>query len=84
MLEKDVAVMQKSGGEGTSQKLDWKANEALPVGKGATFQQWVANVGPDKLQMDVAPRGEGHLQLDGREIARIDGRQRQKPSLSQP
>jgi enoyl-[acyl-carrier protein] reductase I len=64
--------MQKSAGEGTSQKLDWKTNEALPVGKGATFQQWVANVGPDKLQMDVAPWGEGHLQLNGREIARID------------
>ena len=64
--------MQKSAGEGTSQKLDWKANEALPVGKGATFQQWVANVGPDRLQMDVAPWGEGHLQLNGREIARID------------
>jgi hypothetical protein len=42
------------------------------------------NVGQDSLQMDVAPWGEGHLQLNGREIARIDGRQRQKPSLSQP
>jgi len=53
-------------------KPDWKANEELPVGKGATFQQWVAKVGDDKLVMDVAPWGEGHLKVNDREIAHIN------------
>jgi enoyl-[acyl-carrier protein] reductase I len=55
----------------TSIKPDWKANEGLPVGKGATFQQWVAAVGKLKLEMDVAPWGEGHLKVNGREIAHV-------------
>jgi len=54
-------------------KADWKPNEGLPVGKGATFQQWVATAGNDQLVMDVAPWGEGHLKANGREIAHIDG-----------
>jgi enoyl-[acyl-carrier protein] reductase I len=53
-------------------KPDWKANEDIPVGKGATFQQWVATVGKHKLEMDVAPWGEGYLKVNGREIAHID------------
>jgi enoyl-[acyl-carrier protein] reductase I len=53
-------------------KPDWKTNENLPVGKGATFQQWVATVGKDKLEMDVASWGEGHLKVNGREIAHIN------------
>ena len=64
--------MQKTLGEATSRKPDWKANDDLPVGKGATFQQWVATVGHDKLQMDVAPWGEGFLKVNGRQIAHID------------
>jgi enoyl-[acyl-carrier protein] reductase I len=55
-----------------SGKPDWKANEKIPVGKGATFQQWVAVVGKHKLEMDVAPWGEGHLKANGREIAHIN------------
>ena len=55
-----------------SSKPDWKANKDLPVGKGATFQQWVATVGKDKLEMDVAPWGEGHLKVNGREIAFVN------------
>jgi enoyl-[acyl-carrier protein] reductase I len=54
-----------------STKPDWKANEGLPVGKGATFQQWVAAVGGLRLEMDVAPWGEGHLKVNGRQIAHI-------------
>jgi enoyl-[acyl-carrier protein] reductase I len=49
----------------------WKANEDLPVGKGATVQQFVAKVGNDRLEIDVAPWGEGHFKVNGREIARI-------------
>jgi enoyl-[acyl-carrier protein] reductase I len=55
----------------TSVKPDWRANETVPMGKGATFQQWVAAVGSENLQMDIAPWGEGHLKINGREIAHI-------------
>jgi enoyl-[acyl-carrier protein] reductase I len=55
----------------TSLKPDWKPNETLPAGKGATFQQWVAAVGSENLQMDIAPWGEGLLKINGREIAHI-------------
>ena len=53
-------------------KPDWTANKDLPVGRGATFQQWVATVGKDKLEMDVAPWGEGHLRVNGLEIGFVD------------
>jgi enoyl-[acyl-carrier protein] reductase I len=53
-------------------KVDWKTNEKVAVGKGATLQQFFATVGAQKLEIDVAPWGEGHLRVDGREIAHID------------
>src|SRR4029450_4704061 len=52
--------------------LEWKTNEALAVGKGATVQQYVASVGHDQLEMEIAPWGEGQLKINGREIARIN------------
>jgi enoyl-[acyl-carrier protein] reductase I len=54
-----------------SSKLDWKSNENLPVGKGATVQEFIATVGHDKLQIGVTPWGEGHLKVNGRKIAHI-------------
>jgi len=56
----------------TSAKLDWKSDEDLAVGKGATVQAFVAVLGGDKLEIDVAPWGEGHLKVNGREIAHVD------------
>ena len=56
----------------TLSKVDWKTNEKLAVGKGATVQEFFATVGNDKLQIDVAPWGEGHLKVNGREIANIE------------
>jgi len=53
-------------------KLDWQTNEKLAVGKGATVQEFVAAAGADKLEIDVAPWGEGHLRVNGREIAHIN------------
>jgi hypothetical protein len=32
-----------------------KVNEALAVGKGATVQEFVATIGEDRLEIDVAP-----------------------------
>ena len=57
---------------GSSRMLEWEINEALAVGKGATVQEFVATVGNDRLEIDVAPWGEGHLKVNGREIAYID------------
>ncbi len=56
----------------TASKPDWKPNEGLAVGKGATVQEFSATVGDDKLEIDVAPWGEGHLKVNGREIAHIN------------
>ena len=36
-------------------KPDWKTNDKLATGKGATVQEFVATVGDDKLQIDVGP-----------------------------
>ena len=52
--------------------LEWKTNETLAVGKGATLQQYVASFGQDQLEMEIAPWGEGQLRINGREIARIN------------
>jgi enoyl-[acyl-carrier protein] reductase I len=55
-----------------SRTLEWKTDQALAVGKGATVQQFVAMLGDDRLEIDVAPWGEGHLRINGREIAHVD------------
>jgi len=52
--------------------LNWTANETLPVGKGATVQEFFAVVGDSRYIIDVAPWGEGRFTVDGREIARVD------------
>jgi len=39
---------------------------------GATIQAFVATVGDKKLEIDVTPWGEGHLKVNGREIAHVD------------
>ena len=56
----------------SSMKVDWKTNEALAAGKGATVQEFFATAGKDKLKIGVFPWGEGHLTINGREIAHID------------
>jgi enoyl-[acyl-carrier protein] reductase I len=55
----------------TTSKPDWTTNERLAVGKGATVQEFVATVGDDKLEIDVMPWGEGHLKVNGTEIAHV-------------
>src|SRR6476620_7737710 len=52
--------------------LDWKTNGTLAAGKGATVQQCVAIMGDDQLEAEIAPWGEGHLRINGRDIAHID------------
>ena len=52
--------------------VEWKADETLAVGKGATVQQFAAKLGSDLLTIDVAPWGEGHLKVNGREVAHVN------------
>jgi len=40
----------------TLSKVDWKTNEKLAVGKGATVQEFFATVGNDKLK-STSPLG---------------------------
>lgn len=51
---------------------EWRADESVALGRGATLQVFLATVGKDELEMGVMPWGEGHLKLNGREVAHID------------
>jgi enoyl-[acyl-carrier protein] reductase I len=51
-------------------KVNWVPNDELAVGKGATIQQFLATVGGNRFEINVAPWGEGQLAVNGREIAR--------------
>jgi len=55
-----------------SRKPNWKSNDNVAAGRGATVQQFFATVGGDKLEIQVAPWGEGHLKVNGSEIARVN------------
>ena len=51
-------------------KANWDSNKDLPVGKGATVQQFFTTLGKDRFEINVAPWGEGQLKVNGLEIAR--------------
>jgi enoyl-[acyl-carrier protein] reductase I len=53
-------------------KPDWKTKEGIAAGRGATVQEFFANIGEDKFEIDVAPWGEGHLRVNGRQVAHIN------------
>ena len=57
----------------TQSDPEWISNAGLAAGKGATVQEFVASVGRRRLVIDVSPWGEGHLRVDDREVAHIDG-----------
>jgi enoyl-[acyl-carrier protein] reductase I len=52
--------------------MDWKSRDDLPLGKGATVQAFVAEVDLGQFEISVTPWGEGHLRLNGREIAHVN------------
>jgi enoyl-[acyl-carrier protein] reductase I len=54
-------------------KPSWKPNPGMPVGKGETVQQFFATVASDKLEIEVAPWGEGALKVNGVQIAQVKG-----------
>ena len=55
----------------TSNKIDWSPNTALPVGKGATYQQFDATIGSDRLEIETTAWGEGDLRINGAEVAHV-------------
>ena len=60
-------------------KPNWKSNDKAAAGRGATAQQFFATVGGDKLEIEVAPWGEGTLKINGKEVARVtDAKNRQQ------
>jgi enoyl-[acyl-carrier protein] reductase I len=56
----------------TATTLEWKSIEGLAAGKGATVQEFVASVGDTKLEIAVAPWGEGHLRINGRQVDQVN------------
>jgi hypothetical protein len=67
----------------------WKTNETLAAGKGATVEEFVAMVGTDKLEIDVAPGARvvsrsmaGKLHTST--TPKIDASSRRLPSSSNP
>ncbi len=56
----------------TSPKLEWKPSPSQAAGRGATLQSFVASLGPNKLEIEVTPWGEGHFKVNGVEVAHID------------
>jgi enoyl-[acyl-carrier protein] reductase I len=60
-------------------KPNWKSNDKIAGGKGATAQQFFATLGADKLEIEVTPWGEGTLKINGKEVARVtDAKNRQQ------
>src|SRR6202035_2439733 len=51
-------------------KVNWEPNKDMPVGKGATIQQFFTTLGKDRFEINVAPWGEGQLKVNGQEVAR--------------
>jgi enoyl-[acyl-carrier protein] reductase I len=41
-------------------------------GEDATVQEFVATIGEDRLEIDVAPWGEGHRKVKGVELAHVN------------
>jgi enoyl-[acyl-carrier protein] reductase I len=62
-------------------KPNWTPNRDLAVGKGATLQQFFATIGPDRLEIEVAPWGEGTLKINGVEIARVSERKNRREAF---
>jgi enoyl-[acyl-carrier protein] reductase I len=67
----------------TSRTLEWKSNEALAVGKGATEQEFFATVGNYKLEIKVAPWGEGELKVNGKKVSRVDNAKDRRQAFRQ-
>jgi hypothetical protein len=55
----------------TKNKLDWKPDLSMPVGKGATVQRFTASAADDRLEIDTEPWGEGDLKINDQLVAHV-------------
>jgi enoyl-[acyl-carrier protein] reductase I len=62
---------------------EWRSNDTLPAGKGATAQEFVATVGDYRLEIKVAPCGEGDLKINALEICRVDKGKNRREAFGQ-
>jgi enoyl-[acyl-carrier protein] reductase I len=62
---------------------NWKSNDKAAAGRGATTQQFFATMRGDKLEIEVAPWGEGHLKINGREVARVTDAKNRRQAFNQ-
>ena len=67
----------------TFAKVEWKTNENLPAGKGATAQEFFATVGDLQLEIKVAPWGEGELKVNGKNVSRVDNAKDRRQAFRQ-
>ena len=56
----------------TLPRPEWKSNNELPAGKGATAQEFFTTVGNYKLEINVAPCGVGDLRINGHKIGHVE------------
>ncbi len=52
-------------------KLNWKTDETVSTGKGATVQKFTASANGDQLEIDTEPWGEGDLKINGNVVAHV-------------
>jgi enoyl-[acyl-carrier protein] reductase I len=64
-----------------SQEIDWIPNADLPVGKGATRQEFDAKVGTDQLAIETTPWGDGDLRINGAEVAHVHDEKTQRQAF---
>jgi enoyl-[acyl-carrier protein] reductase I len=55
----------------TFTKPHWKAHAVPSAGHGAPIQQLVATVGSARLEIELAPWGDGTLKVNGVQIAQV-------------
>ncbi len=65
----------------TATRPSWKPNIDLAVGKGATVQQFGATGGADRLEIDIAPWGEGTLKVNGVQVAQVTDKKNRRDAF---
>jgi len=63
----------------TPTKPHWKAHAPPPAGQ--AIQQFVATVGSARLEIEVAPQGDGTLKVNGVEIAHVRSARNSREAL---
>ncbi len=62
-------------------KPHWKSHAAALAGQGTPVQQFVAMVGSVRFEIEVAPRGDGTLKVNGVQIAQVQAARNSREAL---